>query len=99
MKIDSIVIVTLVSPKQSFLGRLVELSSAGVTVRGIDLDAFESWMDTIASSEHGGVEPSTTFFPMYRVERVDQDESTGGAPSLSNTFHTRVGSNIDKYLG
>jgi hypothetical protein len=98
LKLDSVVIVTLVSPKQSFFGRLVNLSAAGVTVRGIDLDAFESWMDTIASQDEGGIEPSTTFFPMYRVERMDLDEGIGGALSLSSTFLGRVGSNVKEHL-
>lgn len=98
MKIPSIVIVNLGSPHQRFLGKLMEITPAGVTVRGIDLDAFEDWITHIAAQEESGVQATTTFFPLHRVEKMILDERLGAIPSLSNTFLTRVGSSIEEYL-
>ena len=98
MKIDSIVIVNLISPKQRFFGRLNDLTTAGVTVRGIDLDAFEDWMNNIQGREESGVQPTTTFFPLHRIEKIILDEGIGAIPSLSSTFLTRVGSRVEDHL-
>src|SRR5437764_1281297 len=67
MKMDSIVIVNLQNPKERFFGRLVEITSPGVTIRGIDINAFEDWMDHITHNEEHGVQPTTVFFPHHRV--------------------------------
>ena len=98
MKINSIVIVNLVAPRQRFFGRLAEITTAGVTVRGIDLDAFGDWMNTIKGCEESGVQPTTIFFPLHRVEKIILDEGIGAIPSLSNTFLTKVGSAVEDYL-
>jgi len=98
MKIDSIVIVNLSSPKQSFFGRLADLHPAGVTVRGLDLGAFEDWMNHVAVHEESGVQPTTSFFPLHRVEKIILDECVGAIPSLSDSFLTRVGSPVEDYL-
>ena len=98
MKIHSIVIANLASPRQRFLGKLLEITPAGVTIRGIDLEAFEDWINHIAGQEESGVQATTTFFPLHRVEKMIQDERLGAIPSLSATFLTRVGSSIEEYL-
>jgi len=98
MKINSIVIVNLLAPKQRFFGRLQDISTAGVTVRGIDLDAFEDWIENIQGHEESGVQPTTIFFPLHRVEKIILDEGIGAIPSLSNTFLTKVGCSVEDYL-
>jgi hypothetical protein len=98
MKIHSIVIATLTAPKQRFLGKLLEITPAGITVRGVDLDAFEDWLNHIAAQEESGVQATTTFFPLCRVEKMILDERLGAIPSLTQTFLLRVGSAIEEYL-
>jgi len=98
MEINSIVVVNLVLPKQRFFGRLTALTPAGITVRGIDLDAFEDWMNNIRGNEESGVQPTTTFFPLHRVEKMILDEGIGAIPSLSSTFLTKVGSAVEDHL-
>jgi len=98
MNIDSIVIVNLISPRQRFFGRLMAITTTGVTVRGIDLDAFEDWINNITGQEESGVQPTTTFFPLHRVEKMILDEGIGAIPSLSNTFLTKVGSAVADHL-
>ena len=98
MKIHSIVIATLTSPKQRFLGKLLEITPAGITIRGVDLDAFEDWINHIAAKEESGVQASTTFFPLYRVEKMILDDSLGAIPSFSHAFLMRAGNPIEEYL-
>jgi hypothetical protein len=98
VKDGSIVIVNLESPKQRFLGRLVNTTPAGITVRGIDLDAYEDWINHIAAEEESGVQATTIFFPLHRVEKMILDENLGAIPSLSEAFLTRVGRSIEEYL-
>ena len=98
MQPGSFVVISLHSPNERFVGRLIEIGSSGVTVRGLELNAFEDWMHDVSNEEESGVLPSTIFFPLHRVERIMLDEDRGGIPSLANTFLTRVGTLIDDYL-
>ena len=98
MKANSIVIVNLLAPKERFFGRLLELTTAGVTVRGIDLNAFEDWMTNVQEHEESGVRPTTIFFPLHRVEKILLDENIGVIPSLSDTFFTKVGVTVSVEL-
>src|SRR5688500_18303528 len=98
MKLDSIVIVNLHSPTERFFGRLLDISPSGATVRGIDINAFADWMDHITHREESGVQPTTIFFPLYRIEKIILDEGIGAIPSFSDTFLTKVGSAVHDHL-
>jgi hypothetical protein len=98
MRLNSIVIVNLQAPKERFFGRLLEVSTPGVTVRGIDINAFEDWMDNITHREESGLCPTTIFFPLHRIEKIILDEGIGVIPSLSDTFLTKVGSALEDHL-
>ena len=98
MKLNSIVIVNLQSPRERFFGRLLDLATHGITVRGIDLNAFEDWMDHITHREESGVQPTTVFFPLHRIEKIILDEGIGAIPSLSDTFLTKVGTTVQDAL-
>lgn len=98
MKINSIVIINLQGPTERFFGRLLEISPPGITVRGIDLNAFEDWMNYITYREESGVQPTTIFFPLHRIEKIILDEGIGAIPSLSDTFLTKVGSSVEEHL-
>lgn len=94
----SLVIVNLQSPSERFVGRLIEIAPPGVTVRGIDLESFEDWINGVANDESTRVYPSTVFFPLHRVEKMLLDEDVGEIPSLAGMFLERIGWPIDKYL-
>jgi hypothetical protein len=98
MRPNSIVVVSLQSPREQFLGRLIDISVAGVTIRGIDLNAFEDWMTHIREHEENGVQPATTFFPLHRIEKITVDEALGSIPSLSETFLLKVGKTVTEHL-
>ena len=98
MKLNSIVIVNLHSPRERFFGRLLDIAMHGITIRGIDLNAFSDWMDHITHREESGVQPTTVFFPIHRIEKIIMDEGIGAIPSFSDTFLAKVGSAVEDHL-
>jgi hypothetical protein len=97
--VNSIVIVSLISPKEKMWGQLLLLESKGVAVRGIELEAFDDFIRQVVQQEDTAVGLNTVFFPMHRVERIIVDEPSGSIPSLSQRFHSKVGLTIQEYLG
>jgi len=98
-ELSSLVIVNLVNPKEKFFGMLTALSPAGVTVRGINLDAYEDWIRQIAHREEANLDVATLFFPLFRVERIYLDEPSGSIKSYGQRFHDVTGMPIRTYLG
>jgi hypothetical protein len=99
MEINSIVILTLTSPKEKIWGQLVALNPAGVTVRGLELESFDDFLRQIAGQEEATVGLATVFYPIQRVERIALDEPSGSLPSLADRFRGKVGISIQEYLG
>jgi hypothetical protein len=98
VKPGEIVLVHLVAPREKFWGVLRETSPSGVTVRGIALDAFESWTREIARGVEPSSFPATVFFPLHRVERVFADEASGELESYAGRFRSVVGEEAASYL-
>lgn len=86
----SAVILVLHSPREKCWGMLDEISSAGVFLRGLDLNAFDSWVHAVAHDEPF-IGLGDLFFPMWRVERISKDEAAGEMPSLSQQVERRTG--------
>ncbi|HTK25063.1 MAG TPA: hypothetical protein VL327_00765 [Pyrinomonadaceae bacterium] len=84
------VIVVLQNPREKLLGILHEISPAGITLRGIDLEYFEDWSRSIANGEPY-LPMSDCFLPMWRVERLTSDEGAGDIPSMAEQFEQRTG--------
>jgi len=99
MEINSIVIVSLVSPKEKIWGQLLLLESKGITIRGLELDSFDDFVSQIVNREDTTVGMTRVFYPMQRVERIAMDEPSGSIPSLAERFHRKVGLTIQEYLG
>lgn len=91
------VIVNLHSPREKVWGVLRDLNTAGVYVRGIDLNTFEDWVQMIVRGERN-MGLTHVFLPMWRVERVALDESLDEIPSLAAQFYARVGLTVSEYL-
>ncbi len=98
MQVNSFVIVNLNNPQERFVGRLIDIGAPGVTLRGLDLMSFDDWINDVSNEEESGVQPTTMFFPLHRVEKIMLDENMGGIPSLADTFLSRIGGSIDDYL-
>jgi hypothetical protein len=94
----SFVIAHLINPKEQFWGQLRELSSSGVTLRGISLSSFEDWARQVARGPEMTMDVVLMFFPMHRVERVFLDEDMGVLPSLVRRFFTICGIHAHEYF-
>ena len=95
MKRDSTIVVSLHTPREKFWGQLVELNSAGLTIRGVDLSTFDEWLNQLGGQAPIGL--ATIFFPLYRIEKVELDEPVGEIPSLSNMFQQKTGRSFREY--
>jgi hypothetical protein len=95
----ALIIVNLVNPREKFFGVLSALSPAGLTVRAINLDSFEDWINQIARGEDPDIDLMTMFVPLFRVERIFLDEASGTIKSFSQRFKDVVGKSVPEYLG
>ena len=95
---NSIVILSLQSPKEKIWGELLAITPAGITIRGVDLNSFEELLRQAAAGELGGGAISTAFYPMHRVERMAMDESSPDIPSLAQRFQKRVGVSFQEFF-
>jgi hypothetical protein len=98
LDIHSIVVVSLHSPREKVWGEVVALNSAGVTVRGIDLNSFDDFVSQVRHPEGERVGLPTVFFPMQRIERISLDEPSGSIPSMAGLFERKVGRSLQDYL-
>ncbi len=99
MQPHSIVVVSLHSPKEKVWGELMDMTIAGVTLRGIDLSSFDDFVSQVLHPEGDRMGLPTLFFPMLRIERIALDEARGSIPSLAEVFEKKVGQSLPDYLG
>ena len=93
------VVVFLRDPKEKVWGLLLSLDPGGVVVRGLDLQAFEDWLRQEAKGEDRLISPTTIFYPMHRVERLERDESIGPIVGCADRFVREVGRDILEAVG
>ena len=98
MQPHSVVVVSLHSPKERLWGELLEVSQAGVTMRGIDLGSFDDFVSQVLHPEHDPIGLPTLFFPMVRIERIALDEARGSVPPLAAVFEKKTGQSLGEYL-
>ena len=91
------ILIVLHSPREKYWGILDEINSAGVFLRGLDLNAFDEWIRAVIHKE-AFIGLGSMFFPMWRVERVGKDESAGEVKSLREQAEQRTGLSLDKLL-
>jgi hypothetical protein len=95
---NSIVIISLHSPKEKIWGILRDINPSGITVRGIDLNSFDHFVNQINQLDAERVGLATVFFPMTRVERISLDEPSGSIPSMAEVFQRKIGRSLFDYL-
>ncbi|MGB8321848.1 MAG: hypothetical protein WCE52_02695 [Candidatus Acidiferrum sp.] len=98
MKPNSIVVISLHSPKEKVWGILLELNTSGVTIRGVDLNSFDHLIRQVNEPDGERVGLPTVFFPMTRVERISLDEPSGSIPSMAEVFERKIGRSLVEYL-
>ncbi len=86
-----VVVLYLRDPKVRLVGLLEGLGPEGVTIRGIDLEAFEDWTNQWARDEAGPLAPGLQFLPAHRVEKLLADQAAPGLVSLGEQFRERTG--------
>ena len=74
------------------------MSTAGVTLRGIDLNSFDDFIRQVLHPEGERIGLPTLFFPMQRIERIALDEPHGSIPSFADVFEQSVGRSLADYL-
>jgi hypothetical protein len=97
MEPGKLVLVTLNNPREKFWGSMISLTPAGVSVRGVDLQSLDDFMQMVKSRE-----PATAgviFFPMHRVQRIEVDARSGELPSLAEQFAAKTGFKIEEFFG
>ncbi|HKO96673.1 MAG TPA: hypothetical protein VJU86_06765 [Pyrinomonadaceae bacterium] len=93
----SSIIVVLHNPREKSWGILDEISSAGIFLRGLDLNSFDDWLHAVVHDEPF-IGFGDLFFPMWRVERISLDESTPEIPSLRDQVERRTGRSVGDLL-
>jgi hypothetical protein len=86
------VVVSLAEPREKYWGVLLSLTVAGVSVRGILLDAFDDFASQIRAGER--VIPAVLFFPMHRLERIELDARSGELQSMAERFESKSGASV-----
>ena len=94
----SIIIISLHSAKEKIWGELLSINPSGITVRGIDLNSFDHFVNQINDPHGERTGRPTVFFPMNRVERISLDEPSGSIPSMSEIFARKAGRSLADYL-
>ena len=89
----SVVIAYLQNPRERFWGVLRSLDPTGLVIEGIDLNSFDDWVRQTAEGGEG-LNLSTVFFPLLRIEKLLLDDDNGSVPSLSKQFERRVGRTV-----
>ena len=95
----AIVTVHLVNPTEKFWGVLERLEPVGVVFRGLSLEIFELWVNELVRGESVTLGLSTTFVPLFRVERIFLDEQVGEVESYRQRFERRTGLSAEVALG
>jgi len=97
IKKGSPVLVMLHSPREKCWGMLDEITSAGVFLRGLDLQAFDDWTSAVVHREPF-IGLGSMFFPMWRIERIAKDETLGEVPSLRQQAEQRTGLTFEELM-
>src|ERR1700751_6274598 len=95
---NSLIVISLHTPKEKLWGQLLSINPSGVTMRGIDLNSFDHFVSQINGPDSERTGLPTLFFPMNRVERIALHESSGAIPSLAAMFARKVGGPISEYI-
>jgi hypothetical protein len=85
----ALVLIALNTPREKFWGALLEVTPAGVSVRGVDLNSLDDFTRQLRAGDP--VTPAAVFFPMHRVERMELDLRSGEIPSLRERFESKSG--------
>jgi hypothetical protein len=87
-----LVLITLNNPKEKFWGIMLSLNPAGVSARGVDLQSLDDFSQLVKSGQ--AATAGVVFFPMHRVQRIEEDDRNGDLPSLADQFRAKTGVDV-----
>jgi hypothetical protein len=93
-----LIVLVLHAPREKCWGILDEINSAGVFLRGLELNSFDDWVHSIVHEEPF-IGLNDLFFPTWRIERISKDETSGAILSLGEQVENRTGRSIAELLG
>lgn len=93
------VVVFLREPREKVFGLLLAIDAAGVSVRALDLNVVEDFLRQEARGDERLIGPSTIFYPMHRVERLERDETVGPLTSYAERFAHETGRDLALVFG
>jgi hypothetical protein len=96
MNSGQLVLVTLHNPREKFWGIMMSLNPAGVSVRGVDMQSLDDFAQLVKSGEPASA--SIVFFPMHRVQKIEEDGRNGELPSLAEQFRAKTGVDVHKFF-
>ena len=86
------IVLSLADPREKYWGVLLSLTVAGISLRGILLDAFDDFTSQLRAGER--VTPAVVFLPMHRVERMELDARSGELQSMAERFEAKSGASV-----
>ena len=92
--VSCFVVATLANPREKFWGRLLAIDPRGAVVCGIPVDSFEDFVRQLRAGE--AAVPVVTFFPMHRLQSIEEERRDGALPSLSDRLRRESGRKLDK---
>ena len=92
----ALVIATLCNPREKFWGMILALAPEGLSLSGAELASFEDLTVMVRDGEP--FTPAVVFFPMHRVQRIEEDGRTGELPSLAEQFRANTGVDVHKFF-
>lgn len=93
------VVLYLHSPREKHWGLLLSMDTAGLWLRGIELESFDPWAREQILDEPGHMGLTTFFVPYLRVDKVTLDERVGPVPSLQERFEAITGKSVAGWAG
>ena len=81
-------VIYLREPREQCIGRLLKFETAGVWLRGIELESMDAWAREVARGESAGLGLHSIFVPFQRVQKIVADERTGPIPSFAERFES-----------
>ena len=93
-----VVLAHLINPTEKLWGILGDLDVAGAVLRGIDVNSFEDWTRQIARGEAPDLGLTTSFVPLFRIERIFLDERVGAVESYRSRFEERIGCSAESFF-
>jgi hypothetical protein len=96
MDCGQLVLITLYNPREKFWGVLLSLTPAGVSLRGVDLQSLDDFIQMVKAGDPASA--SVVFFPMHRIQRMELDGRSGELPSLAEQFTLKTGKQIESYF-